>query len=147
MWANELTVLSACDTARGDIAIGEGVFGLRRAFAVAGAKTLVMSLWPVPDKVTALLMERFFHNLESGVSRAKALNQAQDYIRRITVKELHQSTLGTEVLKELLGVKELPADSELNYQTEDTPLEHPFYWGAWICQGNTEPLKVRAIFS
>lgn len=145
LWANELTVLSACDTARGDIAIGEGVFGLRRAFAVAGAKTLVMSLWPVPDKVTALLMERFFNNLQSGVSRAKALNHAQDYISRITVKELHQSTLGTEVLKELLGVKELPADSELNYQTEDTPLQHPFYWGAWICQGNTEPLKVRAI--
>jgi CHAT domain-containing protein len=43
LWANELTVLSACDTARGDIKIGEGVFGLRRAFAVAGAKTLVMA--------------------------------------------------------------------------------------------------------
>jgi tetratricopeptide (TPR) repeat protein len=40
LWANELTVLSACDTARGDIKIGEGVFGLRRAFAVAGTKTL-----------------------------------------------------------------------------------------------------------
>ncbi|AFY33129.1 tetratricopeptide repeat protein [Calothrix sp. PCC 7507] len=140
LWANELTVLSACDTARGDIAIGEGVFGLRRAFAVAGAKTLVMSLWPVPDKVTALLMERFFDNLQSGMGRNEALHKSQDYIRTITVKELRQSTLGIEVLKELLKVNKLSADIEIDCLAKDTPFQHPFYWGAWICQGNTTPL-------
>ncbi|WP_084789077.1 CHAT domain-containing protein [Anabaena sp. FACHB-709] len=140
LWANELTVLSACDTARGDIKIGEGVFGLRRAFAVAGTKTLVMSLWSVPDKVTALLMERFFDNLQSGMSRSEALDSAQNYIRNITVKELRASALGLEVLKELLAVKELSANSRIDCQEDDTPLEHPFYWGAWICQGNTNPL-------
>ncbi|MHC5863318.1 CHAT domain-containing protein, partial [Nostoc sp.] len=138
LWANELTVLSACDTARGDIKIGEGVFGLRRAFAVAGAKTLVMSLWSVPDKVTALLMERFFDNLQSGMSRSGALHSAQNYIRRITVKQLRESALGLEVLKELLAVKELSVNTRIDCQEKDTPLEHPFYWGAWICQGNTD---------
>jgi CHAT domain-containing protein/Flp pilus assembly protein TadD len=140
LWANELTVLSACDTARGDIKIGEGVFGLRRAFAVAGTKTLVMSLWSVPDKVTALLMERFFDRLQSGISRSEALHSAQNYIRRITVKQLRESTLGLEVLKELLAVKELSVNSKIDCQEKETPLEHPFYWGAWICQGNTDPL-------
>jgi CHAT domain-containing protein len=141
LWANELTVLSACDTARGDIKIGEGVFGLRRAFAVAGTKTLVMSLWSVPDKVTALLMELFFDNLQSGINRSEAvLHSAQNYIRRITVKQLRESALGLEVLKELLAVKELSVNSKINCQEKDTPLEHPFYWGAWICQGNTDPL-------
>ena len=140
LWANELTVLSACDTARGDIKIGEGVFGLRRAFAVAGAKTLMMSLWSVPDKVTALLMERFFDNLQSGMSRAEALHSAQNYIRKITVKQLRELALGLEVLKELLAVKELSVNSKINCQEQDTPLEHPFYWGAWICQGNIDPL-------
>ncbi|MEH1867830.1 MAG: tetratricopeptide repeat protein [Nostoc sp.] len=140
LWANELTVLSACDTARGDIKIGEGVFGLRRAFAVAGTKTLVMSLWSVPDKVTALLMERFFDNLQSGMSRSEALHSAQNYIRTITVKQLRESALGLEVLKELLAVKELSVNSKIDCQEKDTPLEHPFYWGAWICQGNTDPL-------
>lgn len=143
LWANELTVLSACDTARGDIKIGEGVFGLRRAFAVAGTKTLVMSLWPVPDKVTALLMERFFDNLQSGIGRAEALNSAQNYIRKITVKQLRKSALGLEVLKELLAVTDLSENSLIDCQEDDTPLEHPFYWGAWICQGDTSKLKVK----
>ncbi len=137
LWANELTVLSACDTARGDIKIGEGVFGLRRAFAVAGTKTLVMSLWKVPDKATALLMKHFFDNLQSGMGRADALQNAQAYIRKITVNQLRQSALGIEVLKELLGVRELSASSKIDCQEKDTPLEHPFYWGAWICQGDT----------
>ncbi|BAZ69328.1 hypothetical protein NIES4106_40990 [Fischerella sp. NIES-4106] len=138
LWANELTVLSACDTARGDIKIGEGVFGLRRAFAVAGSKTLVMSLWKVPDKATALLMERFFDNLLLGMGRAEALQDTQNYIRKITVKQLRQSALGMEVLKELLRVNELSPQSKIDCHEEDTPLEHPFYWGAWICQGETD---------
>jgi tetratricopeptide (TPR) repeat protein len=135
LWANELTVLSACDTAKGDITIGEGVFGLRRAFTVAGTKTLVMSLWKVPDKATALLMERFFDNLQSGMQYADALRNAQNYTRNLTVKELRQSSLGIEVLKELLKVRELSQQSKIDCQEEDTPLQHPFYWGAWICQG------------
>jgi len=143
LWANELTVLSACDTARGDIKIGEGVFGLRRAFAVAGSKTLVMSLWKVPDRATALLMERFFENLQSGMGRANALQDAQVYLRRITVKQLRKSALGIEFLKEVLGVKELSADSKIDCQEEDTPCEHPFYWGAWICQGEIKKIKVK----
>ncbi|MEH2129071.1 MAG: CHAT domain-containing tetratricopeptide repeat protein [Nostoc sp.] len=147
LWANELTVLSACDTARGDIKIGEGVFGLRRAFAVAGSKTLVMSLWKVPDKATALLMEHFFDNLQLDMGRAEALQNAQNYIRKITVKELRQSALGMEVLKELLKVNDFSSNTRIDCQEEDTPLQYPFYWGAWICQGRTDPLVGTGIFN
>ncbi|WP_199324114.1 CHAT domain-containing tetratricopeptide repeat protein [Coleofasciculus sp. FACHB-SPT36] len=140
LWANEVTVLSACNTAIGDIKIGEGVFGLRRAFAVAGSKTLVMSLWPVPDKVTALLMQRFFDNLQCGLGRADALQKAQNYIRTITVKELRQSTLGAEVLSELPCPEKLPTQTSISCQEEDRLLEHPFFWGAWVCQGDTTAL-------
>jgi CHAT domain-containing protein len=135
LWATELAVLSACNTAIGDIKLGEGVFGLRRAFAVAGAKTLVMSLWSVPDRATALLMERFFTNLQQGLGRADALQHAQNYIRTITVKELQQSSLGLAVLEELVEKGLLPR--ELQSCQDTRPLEHPYFWGAWVCQGDT----------
>jgi CHAT domain-containing protein len=140
LWANEITVLSACETAIGDVAIGEGVFGLRRAFAVAGTKTLIMSLWSVSGWTTALLMERFFDNCEAGLGRAAALQEAQNYVRNITVGELQQFELGREILKhECNNGTELDA-ATLARQAEDKPLTHPCYWGAWICQGDTTSL-------
>ncbi len=95
-------MLSACETGLGQVHVGEGVFGLRRAFVLAGAKTLVMSLWKVPDEPTRELMEAFYGRLLAGEGRAEALRQAQ------------------------LALKARYPD--------------PFYWGAFICQGDPGPL-------
>jgi CHAT domain-containing protein len=73
----EMVVLSACETGLGAIHVGEGVFGLRRAFVLAGARTLVMSLWKVPDQQTQELMQMFYRHILHGQSRADALRQAQ----------------------------------------------------------------------
>ncbi len=100
--ATELVVLSACETGLGQVHVGEGVFGLRRAFVLAGAKTLVMSLWKVPDEPTRELMEAFYGRLLAGQGRAEALREAQ------------------------LAMKAKYPD--------------PFYWGAFICQGDPSPL-------
>ncbi len=70
-------MLSACETGLGEVQIGEGVFGLRRAFVLAGAKTLVMSLWKVPDQQTQELMSDFYRRILAGEPRAEALRQAQ----------------------------------------------------------------------
>jgi tetratricopeptide (TPR) repeat protein/CHAT domain-containing protein len=72
-----LVVLSACDTGLGKIHTGEGVFGLRRAFMLAGVKTLIVSLWKVPDKQTQELTIDFYSRWLSGQPCADAFRQAQ----------------------------------------------------------------------
>ena len=78
----ELVVLSACQTGLGDITSGEGVFGLQRGFKMAGANTLIMSLWEVSDKATEILMTTFYDNYLSGMSKLDAFSKAREEVRR-----------------------------------------------------------------
>jgi CHAT domain-containing protein len=108
LYGTALIVLSACVTGVGEIRAGEGVFGLRRAFIVAGAQTLIVSLWKVPDAETCSLMELLYKQLLAGQGRAEALRQAQLAIKR------HKP--------------------------------HPYYWGAFICQGDPHPLPWQQMY-
>ncbi len=81
LWGTQLVVLSACDTGRGDVRLGQGVYGLRRAFLVAGAETVVMSLWKVNDETTRELMEAYYRHLLAGQGRACALREAMRELR------------------------------------------------------------------
>lgn len=78
----ELAVLSACDTGLGQVRIAEGVFGLRRAFVVAGVRTLVASLWKVPDDQTQELMVAFYGHIMNGLPVAQALRLAQQALKK-----------------------------------------------------------------
>jgi CHAT domain-containing protein/lipopolysaccharide biosynthesis regulator YciM len=76
----DLAVLSACETALGKQAGGEGVLGLQQGFQAAGARTLVASLWSVSDPATAVLMEQFYKNLwesKERLTKLEALRRAQ----------------------------------------------------------------------
>jgi len=78
----ELAVLSACETGLGDISGNEGVFGLQRAFKIAGAKYLIMSLWQVPDQETSVFMTAFYrHWLEGKKSIPDAFRATQRDLR------------------------------------------------------------------
>jgi CHAT domain-containing protein len=78
----ELVVLSACNTGQGEVKNGEGVFGLRRALEEAGAQSVMMSLWSVPDKETLELMKLFYQKWLAGMDKHEALKQAQLEMRQ-----------------------------------------------------------------
>ncbi|HLJ93426.1 MAG TPA: CHAT domain-containing tetratricopeptide repeat protein [Gemmataceae bacterium] len=119
--AAELVVLSACETGLGKVAGGEGLLGLQRAFQVAGARTVVASLWKVDDEATRQLMTIFYENLwKRQLPPLEALRQAQLQILH------HSSTAG---LVRGLGSVEPAA-------AEKRPGTHPRLWAAWVLSGN-----------
>jgi CHAT domain-containing protein/Tfp pilus assembly protein PilF len=77
LWGTELVILSACDTGIGVVRNGDGVYGLRRSIFLAGAESLVMSLWPVSDYVTREMMTAYYKGLTNGLGRGEALRQVQ----------------------------------------------------------------------
>jgi CHAT domain-containing protein len=115
----ELAVLSACETGLGNSAGGEGLLGLQRAFQVAGARTVVASLWEVPDQATQALMSEFYRvawDPDSIVSRAEALRRAQLYV----LKEGKRRGIGKKAEKLPKGETHLP----------------PLYWAAFVLSGD-----------
>ena len=79
----DLVVLSACETGLGDINNSEGVFGLQRAFKLAGVNTIIMSLWKVPDQQTSMLMQSFYKHWLNGMSKHDAFRAAQKEVRQV----------------------------------------------------------------
>ena len=84
----DLIVLSACDTGLGNVPRSQGVVGLRRAFQEAGARSIVMSLWEVPDKETKDLMVQFYQKLYNGKSKIESIHEASlDVMRAVKSKK------------------------------------------------------------
>lgn len=83
----DMVTLSACETGLGDVT-GDGVFGLQRGFKLAGAQSLLISLWKVDDYATQILMNRFYQGLLDGETKNEALLHAQQKVRSNKAYEL-----------------------------------------------------------
>ena len=120
----DLAVLSACDTATGRLSAGDGVLGLQRAFHIAGAKTVVASLWQVDDLSTRELMTEFYHNLwtqhsDKPVSKLHALTDAQRTLLR------HYDPK-SQTVRRRAKVADSPTDTRVA----------PYHWAAFILSGD-----------
>ena len=112
-----LVVLSACETGLGKVAGGEGVLGMQRAFQIAGARSVIASLWKVDDRATQALMSDFYAaawDTEKIISRAEALRAAQ-----------------LKMLRE--GVKLGMVSEEDGKKGARVP---PYYWAAFVLSGD-----------
>ena len=127
----ELVVLSACQTGEGKIVNGEGVFGLRRAFVLAGAQTLVMSLWKVSDKHTQELMEIFYRNLKGNNVFIDKENNVNIMANNIS----YNGNIKNERKKTQTSIGRAQALREAQLAIKEK-YPNPYYWGAFICQGN-----------
>jgi CHAT domain-containing protein len=135
----ELVVLSACATGLGRYAGGEGYVGFSQALFLAGARSLVVSLWPVDDTATALLMTRFYENLlgkrtglDRPLSKAAALREAKAWLSGLSAGQIDQ-----EVAR-LPKVDRGEVRTRSKAAAEVHPYAHPHYWSAFILIGDPD---------
>jgi CHAT domain-containing protein/tetratricopeptide (TPR) repeat protein len=118
----ELVVLSACETGLGDARLGDGISGMRRAIALAGARTQVVSLWKVDDDATSAMMLAYYQRLARGEGRAEAMRQVR----------LAMLAGGRNV--DDLASQTLPAPDSSG------PWTHPYFWASFLVSGEAAPL-------
>jgi CHAT domain-containing protein len=138
----ELVTLSACETARGKGGGGDGFVGFSQALLLAGARGCVVSLWPVDDTATALLMQRIYQNLVNGragsvsdrsSSKAEALREAKDWLRNLTSEQAAEQVARLPKLER--GGERARAGAAAD---ASRPFAHPYYWSAFILIGDPD---------
>jgi CHAT domain-containing protein len=115
----DFVVLSACETAKGDIS-DEGAAGIVRGLKNAGVKTILASLWSVDDKSTALFMQEFYKRLGCGESRFQSFIAAQEYLRNYR-EEIEYRKFSAKTLAKDKNIHKIT----ISYNT-------PYYWAPFI---------------
>jgi CHAT domain-containing protein/tetratricopeptide (TPR) repeat protein len=138
---NRLTVLSACETGITDINMPTEAMGLPAAFLQAGVPGVISTLWTVSDQSTTFLLGKFYElHRTQGIEPAKALAQAQEWLRTATYRDLQNWLSGhlpernspqfARVIKLLTDLRKLSAQ-----KAEEQPYAASYYWAAFIYTG------------
>jgi Tfp pilus assembly protein PilF len=144
---SELVTLSACQSALGKYERSEGFVGFAQALILAGSRSVCLSLWKVDDTATALLMERFYQNLlgkrpglKAPMGKAQALAEAKRWLRQLSRAEAlaKMAQLSGGVVRGK-GYKLHPLPEEATSKDgKDQPFAHPYYWAAFVLQGQAD---------
>jgi tetratricopeptide (TPR) repeat protein len=142
----DLVVLSACESGLGKQAGGEGFLGFAQPLLAKGARSLVLSLWKVDDRATALLMARFYQNLlgklpglEKPLAKAEALHEAKRWLRGLSAEEVGSEleALDRGPLRPLATTAGAPGQpAPRPVPSGPRPYEHPYYWAAFVLIGD-----------
>ena len=136
-----LLVLSACSTGQQMVSVGNSLAGLARGFLYAGVQQLVLSLWPVNDMSTMLLMDEFYASLDQGLAVGEALRRAQSYLRNAT-NEVIVARLVAErrrpSAERILDDEQVSALWRRFVLQDPTlrPFEHPHHWAPFFVTGS-----------
>jgi CHAT domain-containing protein len=124
-----LVVLSACRTGQGTATGGDDVLGLTRGLLGTGVRAAVVSLWPVNDLSTSLLMGEFYRRLRAGDSPAAALQKGQNYLRRLSPGQIQE---GADKLRSANANRDARRQGAVK-MSED--YHHPHYWAPFMVVG------------
>jgi tetratricopeptide (TPR) repeat protein len=146
----ELVTLSACETALGGEAGGEGFVGFTQALLMSGARSVCLSLWKVDDTATALLMQRFYANLlgrrpglAAPMPKAEALREAKAWLRSLRSADAQVLTAqlsgGIERSKDAKTRQPVePAAAVPTGGDDDRPYTSPHFWAAFVLVGDPD---------
>ncbi|MCB0128199.1 MAG: CHAT domain-containing protein [Caldilineaceae bacterium] len=129
----DLVTLSACDTGLNDLHPGDELMGLTRAFLGSGARSLLVSLWPVHEVPTRLLMEHFYSQWQRGVTKAMALRLAQQFVATLDFPQLNErlASYGVPMAEHAEWIATFQ-----QMTSGDHPFAHPYYWAAFFLTGH-----------
>ena len=125
----DLVTLSACESGLSRVRRGDELIGLIRAFMHAGALALIPTLWRVDERSTLILMERFYREIQAGMSLAQALKRAQLYLKNLTRQEA--LAILTPLPNDSLGTSLAEEDGERIFAD-------PYYWAPFVLVGGRE---------
>ena len=128
LFGTEMVVLSACETGVGKAASGEGLYGLKRALILAGARSQAATLWKVGDDATQALMSAWYRRLKRGEDRVDALREVQLAMARGQLKPVAISNRSR-------GAKPLGQASTTRSARRSRDWKHPWYWASVTLSG------------